>query len=307
MSIANFSEPGAVQGVMKLAAATAAWELRRVLSRGTNFGLALCALGLSAALVLFKHTWFVPVEAASGRSVPITVLGSTGLGALYETTTSLAFFGMVVIFIAADGVAHDHRHRVHEILMASPVGSFAYVLGRFAAVLAMSAGLSLLVACSIAAADFMIHSSQPDFPAPNMAALALDWAVVVLPSVAAIAGVSFMAATVKPTLATAIKLGMVLVWFSLSVIVDIGRGAAWLGYWLPGGIGELKVIPNRVAAEYAALVKAGSPTAQLEMQAQQMVPNLSPWVGPHIGLVAIAIGLAVFAAWRFKRFRDALS
>jgi ABC-type Na+ efflux pump permease subunit len=306
MSATNLQARTGVVDVMGLAVATAGWELRRLVSSWTNIGLALCALGLSGGLVLFKHTWFVPVEAASGRALPMTVLGSTGLGTLYEVTTSLAFFGMVVIFIAADGVAHDHRHRVHEILMASPIGSFAYVLGRFAAVLAVCAGLSVLVALSIVSANQMIHGSQPDYPPSNLSALATDWAVIVLPSVAAITGLSFMAATLKPTLATAIKLGSVLAWFALSVVVDVGHGFAWLGYWLPGGMGELKVVPNAVAAQYAALVGAGLPTAQLEMQAQQAVPNLWPWVGPHIGMTVIAIGLALFAAWRFKRYRDAL-
>jgi len=281
--------------------------MRRLLASWTNFGLVLCALALSSALILFKHRWFVPVEAASGRSVPMTVLGSTGLGALYETTTSLAFFGMVVIFIAADGVAHDRRQRVHEMLMAGPLGSFAYVLGRFAAVLLASLGLSILIAATIAGTDQLLHAQNPGFPAPNVGALALDWAVVAVPSVALLAGLSFMAATLKPMMATAVKLGVVLLWLSIAVVVDLGRFAPWLRDWMPGGIGELKAVPDSVIAQYAAMARVGQPTAALELQAQQHVPSLWAFVGPHLGLALLAIGLALVAAWQFRRFRGALS
>jgi hypothetical protein len=69
----------------------------------------------------------------------------------------------------------------------------------------------------------------------------------------------------------------------------------------------LKVIPAETAERYAALLQAGAGSSStLSLEVQQRIPDLWPWVGPHVGLVVIGLASAMFAALRFRRFRDSL-
>ena len=304
--VANFLVPIAVFPVVILSVAR--WELRRIAASPSNIGLAAGVFVLFVGLVWVKHSWAIPVETGSGRGVVLNVIGSTALGTVFEVVALLLlFFGMLVPFVVADGVARDHRQRVHEILMATPVSNTAYVVGRFVASLAVALVLSVVMLGAVAVADLTISLSEPDFVSLNWTGLLLTWLVLVLPAVVVIGGVSFMLSTLMPRLATPSKVAMVLVWVGLSVVVDVGHGLGWFGYWTPTGNGVLKVVPPETAARYGALLQSGvgNPSA-LSLQVQQQIPDLWAWVGPHVGLVVIGIACAAFAALRFQRFRKSL-
>ncbi len=284
------------------------WELRRIAASPANFGLAAGVFALFVGLVWVKHSWLIPVEKGAGRGVVLEVVGSSALGTVFEVVALLLlFFGMLVPFVVADGVARDHRQRVHEILMATPVSNAAYVVGRFVASLAIALALSVVMLAAVAVADLTISMSEPGFVSLNWNGLLLTWLVLVLPAVVVIGGISFMLATLMPRLATPAKVAVVLVWVGLSVVVDVGHGLGWFGYWTPTGNGVLKVIPAETAERYAALLQAGAGSSStLSLEVQQRIPDLWPWVGPHVGLVVIGLASAVFAAARFRRFRDSL-
>jgi len=284
------------------------WELRRIAASLSNLGLAAGVFALFVGLVWVKHSWLIPVESGPGRGVVLDVVGSTALGTVFEVVALLLlFFGMLVPFVVADGVARDHRQRVHEILMATPVSNAAYVVGRFVASLAIALTLSVVMLAAVAVADLTISMTEPGFVSLNWPGLLLTWLVLVLPAVVVIAGVSFLLSTLMPRLATPAKVAVALVWIGLSVVVDVGHGLGWFGFWTPTGNGVLKVIPAETAERYAALLQAGAGNSStLSLEVQQRIPDLWPWVGPHVGLVLIGLASAVFAALRFRRFRDSL-
>jgi ABC-type transport system involved in multi-copper enzyme maturation permease subunit len=284
------------------------WELQRIVASPSNFGLAVGVFALFVGLVWVKHSWLIPVESGPGRGVVLDVVGSTALGTVFEVVALLLlFFGMLVPFVVADGVARDHRQRVHEILMATPVSNAAYVVGRFVASLAIALALSVVMLAAVAVADLTISMTEPDFVSLNWGGLLLTWFVLVVPAVVVIGGISFMLSTLMPRLATPAKVAVVLVWVGLSMVVDVGHGLGWFGYWTPTGNGVLKVIPAETAERYAALLQAGAGSSStLSLEVQQRIPDLWPWVGPHVGLVVIGLASAIFAAVRFRRFHDSL-
>jgi ABC-type transport system involved in multi-copper enzyme maturation permease subunit len=286
----------------------AGWELRRLGASAGNFGLVAGVFVLFAGLVWVKHSWAIPVESGSGRGVVLNVIGSTALGTVFEVVALLLlFFGMLVPFVVADGVARDYRQRVHELLMAAPISTSSYVLGRFVASLGVAILLSVVMLAAIAVADLTISFSEPGFVTLNWTGLLLTWAVLVVPAVVVIGGISFMLSTLMPRLATPAKVTVVLGWVLLSVVVDVGHGLGWFGYWTPTGNGVLKVVPLDAAERYASLLQAGAGSASsLSMQVQQQLPNLWPWVAPHVGLVVVGVACTGIAALRFRRFRNSL-
>lgn len=284
----------------------ARWELRRITASRLNFIVALGAFCFFLALIGVKHQWLVPVESGSGRGAVLTVFGSTAVGVAFEIVgILLLFFGMLMPFLSAGAVSHDYHDRTHEILMTTPMPNVPYVLGRFLAALLTGLATATLLLVAIATANVIIRDSDATFPAQDLGALFVTWLILVVPAVVVLCGVSFLLGTLLPRLATPIRVMVVLIWAVLSVVVDVGHGLGWFGFWTPTGNGVLKVIPPQVAGDYAAQLAQGvSPDAAASVQ--QTMPNLMPWVGPHLGLVAIGLACAVFAALAFRRFRDVM-
>jgi ABC-type transport system involved in multi-copper enzyme maturation permease subunit len=284
----------------------ALWELRRLLASRLNFIVGLGAFSFFVALLGIKHEWLVPVETGGGHGAVLTVFGSTAVGVLFEIVgILLLFFGMLLPFLAAGAVSHDYQDRTHEILMATPMPNVPYVIGRFLAAIAAGVGTAALLLLAIIVANLFLHAFDASFPPQDVVALGLAWLLLVIPAVVLLSGVSFFLGTLLPRLATPIKVMLVLTWGVLSVVVDIGHGLGWFGYWTPTGNGVLKVIPPQVAADYAARLAGGAAPASAAT-VQQAMPNLVPWVGPHLGLVAIGLLAGLVAAVAFRRFKEVL-
>jgi ABC-type transport system involved in multi-copper enzyme maturation permease subunit len=143
-----------------LAGAVCGWELRRVLASRSTLLLAAGVTGFFTALVLFKHQWLLPLNERG--HVLAWLYGSTSLGQVYEVVAVvITFFGLLVPFLATDGVARDHRHRTHELVMTTAVPGWAFVAGRFLAALAQVAAAALLALAGTLAAELLVHSWQP--------------------------------------------------------------------------------------------------------------------------------------------------
>jgi ABC-type transport system involved in multi-copper enzyme maturation permease subunit len=286
----------------------AAWEMRRLLASRINL-LMLLALGaLFGAIVVFKHEWAVPLDDV--RHIDIQLLGASAFGQMYEIVAILlVFFGLVVPFLTADAVARDQKQRVHEILMTTPVSSATYVWGRFLAAMAATLTAAIVMIVAATAANLLIHISSAAYPAPAIGSLVISWLVLVLPAAVLLGGLSFAGATLFPRLAMAVKLGVVLVWVGLDLVVDIGHGLGGFAYWTPTSNGTLKVLLPQLADRFVSsavgLNDAGR--AQLGSTLQQQLPDLWPWVGPHLVLVVIGLACVALTAIRFQRFRNVLN
>jgi len=279
------------------------WELRRVLAARSTPLLASGILALFAALVAFKHQWLLPLN--DRGHVLMWLYGSTSLGEVYQVVAVvITFFGLLVPFLAADGVAREHRQRTHELVMTTAAPGWALVAGRFLAVLAQTLVAALLVLAGTLAAQLLVHALQPEFPAPDVRSLLSLWAVLVLPAGVLLAGASFLAGTLVPRRSTVVKIGVVLVWIAIAAVVDLAQGLSWYPYWSPAGNALLGVASTAFVQAYVAIAgttAAGDPATTLG--AQQTAVDLRPWVLPHLGLVALGLMGAAAAAAGFRRSR----
>src|SRR4051812_48757849 len=124
-------------------ASVVAWELRRIAASRSTWLLAGLAFLFFVLIVLLLKDSLVLVygepQIANGiiaRPDTVRVSGISAWGmAITMPKYLLLVLGMLLPFIAVDGVARDFRRRAHEILMATRVPTWAYVVGRYIAVL----------------------------------------------------------------------------------------------------------------------------------------------------------------------------
>jgi hypothetical protein len=102
------------------------WELRRVIASRSTLLLGAGITAFFVALVAFKHQWLLPLDDRTHVLVPL--YGSSPLGEVYEVVAVVVtFFGLLVPFLAAEGVAREHRQRTHELVMTTAVPARALV------------------------------------------------------------------------------------------------------------------------------------------------------------------------------------
>jgi hypothetical protein len=99
---------------------------------------------------------------------------------------------------AAEGVAREHRQGTHELVMTTAVPAWSFVAGRFLAVLSQTLVAALLALAGTLGAELLIHSTQAEFPAPDVRSLVALWTVLVLPAGVLLAGASFLVGTLAP-------------------------------------------------------------------------------------------------------------
>ena len=293
-------------GGLATVAAVWGWELRRLLATRSAFLLAGGVTLFFVALVAFKHQWLLPIDDRAHILLPL--YGSSALGQGYEVVAVvITFFGLLVPFLATDGVARDRRQRTHELLMTTAVPTWAFVAGRFLAVLAQTLAAGLLAGAGTLAAEQLVHASQAGFPAPDVRSLVALWAVLIVPAGVLLTGASFLGGVLVPRLSAVIKTGVVLVWIAMAALVDLSDRLPWYPYWSPAGNSILGATGRALLQAYAAAGgSTGTPDQALALRAQQSAIDLGPWLLPHAGLAAIGLGLGAVAALTFRRFRGVL-
>jgi len=268
------------------------WELRRRVSSRRSWVLLACvALFFAVYLVLTAPLGITP----TGQPIPDPETSPHGM--LHEVVVVvLPLFGMLLPFLAADGVARDARQRVHELLMATRVSSRAYVSGRYLAVLLLGLVLSVELLVVIWAVDVMLHATRSGYPAPQFGPLVTIWVLTVLPAMVLLLSLSFALGTLWPRLSNLLKLAVLLGWIGLYVV-----GAEQILGHLPGWAQRLDPTSYLL---YAAGQSRAVPGATPD---PTRLPALQPWVLPHVGLVVLGVALAVAAVAGFRRFRDVLA
>lgn len=291
---------------MRTVVTVCGWELRRVVAARSTLLLAAGVAAFFTALVGFKHQWLFPLD--DRTHVLMWLYGSTALGQVYEmVAVVITFFGLLVPFLAADGVARDRRQRTHELVMTTAVPASAFVAGRFLAVLVQTLAAAVLALAGTVVAELLVRASAPGFPAPDLRSLLALWAVLLVPAGVLLAGVSFLAGTLAPRLGTVVKIGVVLGWIALAAVVDLSSSIPWYPYWSPNGNVLLGVADQAWVKAYVAMGGAtGTADPSLALRAQQAGLDLVPWLLPHAALAAIGLAAAGVAAAGFRRFRGAI-
>jgi len=299
--------PGGGRAVLSVAR----WELQRLVARHLTWALAAGAALFFGALLLVKHSWVIQQAGAPSAPGALTIVGSSPLGLLYEVTFAvLLLFGMCLPFVAADGVAHDYQERVHELLMTTPTPGWAYVVGRYLAVLLLGTVLSAETLIAVLVADEVLSRTAASYPPPAVGTLLTVWALVVLPAAVVLLSLSFALGTCWPRLASVVKLVVLLAWIGMFVSGRGGNQPAWLQSWFP----TWDPTSNSLAAagqalalrQYAQLAAGGVGRNAAALRAQSQLPALQPWVLPHLGLVALGLACAALVAVGFQRFRTVL-
>lgn len=292
------------------------WEVRRLLaSRGawvTTAGTMIVFAGLLALSNLVQGEYVI----ATPRGTYTFALPTTsvyGLLISYVQNPGM-FFALMLPFTAADAVNRDLRGRSHELVMATPVPSRAYVWGRYSAALLYCLVLAsaILIAVLSVAAIFQFADSST-YPAVAIPKLVAAWALVVVPPVFLLSGISFALGTLLPRRPGLAKVAVMLSWFaaggSLWYLLnphyrDTNPPPAPYAVWDPTSIApsfslsrELKV----AAMAHAQSLDSHAFHAYIE-QLMQTMPDVWSWVVPHLFWCAIGLLAVVLAASAFRRF-----
>jgi ABC-type transport system involved in multi-copper enzyme maturation permease subunit len=304
------------------------WELRRVQASRATWGIAALILGvcfLSLRVSSQSLDWFL--ECCPQRPDVDLLASWTTLWGLASVLRGPALlFALFVPFVATEGVVRDLKRRTHEILMATPLPTWAYVSGRYLANILLCVGLAMLLLLAICVTAVAQHVLQPSIhPSLELPGTVAIWAVIVLPPAVVLGSFSFALGTLLPQCSNLIKLGVLLAWFATGVMLPqymqylIQLQAPRNKFALPWYAAYIQWDPTSSATE---LVLKGQffhllgPTLrdstlsnrdffQHVLPVVQQMPDLSFFVGAHLAWIGIGIAAGVAAAILFRRFRNA--
>ncbi|HEX9991275.1 MAG TPA: ABC transporter permease subunit [Chloroflexia bacterium] len=299
----------------------AAWELRRMAaSRATWVGVALITgfflfvawLLRSIALVNYFYL---------EEPFTLSVTGSSAWGLVRVLPrTMLLILGVILPFLAAELVSRDLRRRTHEIIMSTPIPTWAYVWGRFLAGLVATTLLSLLPILAVALVGYAA-SLLAAYSLPNLGTAVSMWAVLILPAVLLLSGLSFAIGTLLPRFANLAKVLVVAAWFFGAYFSIFSlHDAAWMEALDPTSRG----LSYTLELQYQQQMGAGASAGQREglpngyyspkdladaralqekvRQVEQRPTDLWPWVSPHALIAALGPACVALAAAKFNRF-----
>ncbi len=309
----------------------AGWELWRIASSRSSW-IAASVVFIFVLLI----TWTFKEIAIMGIMAPqeerISVHGSSAWGMAFTIPLVLLVFGLAIPFLSAEGVARDFKQRTHEVLMSTPMPTWAYVWGRYMATLAVCLALAVLMLSVMLLAGVALWAAMGE-PFPNVGGTLALWAVAVLPATLLVSGISFALGTLLPRYSNFVKVFIVVAWFLASYQGLPARGGdPTSAYWDPTSRALVSTLdaPYRQAlfkGIYVAPTRSSSasgqqvimvPATQLTpaeqvqklrermFSVEQVMPDLWPWVGPHVVLCSIGLVVVGFAAVRFRRFESLL-
>ena len=290
------------------------WELRRFRASRLFWFQALgffCfSLLLTWALQAPDQFGFGAARGGGGEPLSGFVAGTSAWGLLHTLPISLVVLVLFLPFITVDGVTRDLQRRTHELLMTTPLPTWAYVWGRYLMGLVMSLGLALLYLVALLGMGWLLHLTVTDYPLPQAGTVLLLWVGMVLSATILVSSLGFALGTLLPHLSTLIKVVILVAWIIEGVVIPIGLGGTtpptWYSNWDPTsgvtGYGlrlaySLNLGPNSAITTEAQL-------QQLLLSVENKMPDLAGWFAPHLLLAGLSLLLVALAAFNFQRFRN---
>lgn len=290
------------------------WELRRFRASRLFWVQALCFFGFALFLTWaqgmpeqFRHLKVNGDVVLSGF-----VAGTSAWGLLETLPLALVLLVLLLPFVTTDGVTRDLQRRTHELLMTTALPSWAYVWGRFLISLVMSLGLALLMMAALMGMGWLLHLTVTDYPAPEIGAVLLLWAGMVVPATVLVSSLSFALGTVLPHLSSMVKVVILVGWIVGAVILPIGFNnttpPTWYVNWDPtSAVTALGLLSQYTFSDAAARATSEAQFQQLFFAVENKIPDLVGWFVPHLLLSGLSLLLVALAALAFRRFRGALS
>jgi ABC-type transport system involved in multi-copper enzyme maturation permease subunit len=289
-----------------------AWELRRFLT-GRRFWLQ--ALGFFCFLLLL--TWAQSRSFVfSIRSADGFVAGTSAWGLLLSLPTTEVLLVLFLPFVNADGVTRDLQRRTHELLMTTPLPTWAYVWGRYLIGLLMSLGLAAMLLAALLGMGEVLHRSNSAYPSPQVGAVLLLWGGMVVPATVLVSSLSFALGTLFPRQSTLVKIGILVAWvvgaYVIPIILYFPSGPNHLparySSWDPTSALTGLVMFSQYNSDAHQLSSSVTNTAQLQHLLNTIankMPDISPWLAPHLIEALLSFLLVVVATFAFRRFRAA--
>ncbi|HEX4205979.1 MAG TPA: ABC transporter permease [Ktedonobacteraceae bacterium] len=286
------------------------WELRRFSASPL---LWFQALGLFCLLLFLAWASRAPSSFSFDAHGLISgfVAGTSPWGLLTNIPLALVLLGLLLPFIATDGVTRDLSRRTHELLMTTALPTQAYVWGRFLTGLLLSLGLAVLTLVAFLGMGWLLHQTIADYPAPEIGAVLLLWVGMVVPATILLSSLGFAFGTLLPRLSMLVKVVLLLGWIMGAVILPIGLHGttppALYVNWDPTSA----VTSIGLLSSYT-IVPSVSVTSEVQLQqillaVENRMPDLAGWFAPHLLLAGLSLVLVLVAALTFKRSREVLN
>jgi ABC-type transport system involved in multi-copper enzyme maturation permease subunit len=301
------------------------WEARRTVVRPLTWLLA-AVIFAGFALVMDSRA-FIGGPRGFGDGI-VSFQGVIPYGSAEQIYYLLPFdlifpLALVVVFVAADGVARDWHRRTHELVMATSLPTWAYVWGRYLVVTALSLFFAVELLLAILFLVTVKHATigGVNYPAAKVGPVLATWAALVLPTTMLATGLSFALGTLLFRKTTLVKLALVLAWFfwmgALPAITQRNPSVPqWLLRWDPTYVGLVRTglydIYDRAFEQSALpLEHAGHAISQAQLLSifdRQVyeLPDVGSWLPPHLVWVLLAVGLVLLTSRVFKRYQNAV-
>jgi hypothetical protein len=254
--------------------------------------------------------------ASFGDSATFTVAVTSPQGLITILPILTFLLALILPFLNAEGIMHDLKQRTHELLMSTSVPTSAYFWGRYAACVLLSLGLVVVLLAAVLLMGFILHLTQADYPLPQVRAVVLIWAAAVAPTAIFISSVTFAMGTLLQRRSSLAPLGLILGWFVCALVLpEIPVGASrtipsWYLQWEPTNVG----MAARLQAPYGQSVSdimlstargvSDSSILSALGRLEQQVPDLGPWILPHLLWIGLGLVLVIIAGLVFNRFRN---
>jgi ABC-type transport system involved in multi-copper enzyme maturation permease subunit len=295
-----------------------AWEIRRLSASRLFWSQAIGFLGFLLLLTwALKAPESIRVDEVVGGhqvggGVNVFIAGTSPDGLLHILPTILLVLVLLLPFVSADGVTRDVTRRTHELVVTTSVPTWAYVWGRYLAVLATSLGLALLLLLALIAMGEILHLAIADYPAPVIGGALILWVGMVVPATVLVGGVGFALSTLAPRFSMLVKVVILVGWIvgALAIPLSMGRGAnppSWYVDWDPtSGITAIGLLAA-YAVNIGSSITGEVSFQQFLLSVENRIPTTTGWLGPHLLLIVPALWLVLIASLGYRRCRDVLS
>jgi len=301
------------------------WELRRFGASRLFWIQALGFFGLELFITWFgrmpsQFTFQLGNGQNNSQVFSGFVAGTSAWGLLDLLPPALlTVLAILLPFVNADGVTRDLNRRTHELLMTTALPTWAYVWGRYLVGLLVSLGLALLLLASTLGMGLLLHLTIANYPEPVIGNVLLLWVGMVIPATILVSGLSFALGAVFPRQATLVKIIILVGWIFGAVIAPPSGGGsgdstttipAWYVNWDPTSGATARGILNHYDTAFQNPIQHPTSVAQLQqllLSVENMTPNTSGWLVPHLIIAVASLALVALAAFAFKRSRDVLS
>jgi ABC-type transport system involved in multi-copper enzyme maturation permease subunit len=245
------------------------------------------------------------------------VAGTSAWGFLQVFLGYVLLLGVILPFVSTDGVTRDLSRRTHELLMTTPLPSWAYVWGRYLIGLLVSLGLAFLMLGSVLGMGLLLHVTVTGYPKPELGNLLTIWGSMIFPATVLVSSLSFALGTLLLRQANLAKILILLGW-CLGILLLLSEDPqttlpAWYINWDPTSAAAARSIAQNYRTSFQTIFRS-LPSATSEGQFQHylleienMGPAVTTWLAPHLLLAGLSLVLVALAALTFQRFRGAFS